>query len=324
MKPLAATIRFINSIPVGCASALIFCAIFVLTLMPSSSVPSVRIPYMDKFVHFIMFGALATVFIFDSARYNGHSSWPTYFACAAVSTLMGGVVEILQATLTTDRSAEWADLMADTSGAFIIPLLLHPLIKLCVNEYRLQLETVRNPKKIPNALRRLYHESFPPEERRRWESIEQLVRSNPAFHFTVLKSTNCPIGFITWWNLKHAVYIEHFAISPAMRSKGLGAMTMGRFTALHPNRMVVLEAEPAGSNAMAQRRINFYGRCGFTPHPRFHYLQPPYSPGLPEVELTLLTCGESVSESRLSSIASEIHTKVYQKSPAGADVRQSL
>ena len=78
--------------------------------------------------------------------------------------------------------------------------------------------------------------------------------------------------------------MEHFAIISAMRGGGLGGEAIRNFVAADPM-PVILEVEPSGSNDMADRRIAFYERCGFTGHRDFEYIQPPYSPGLPEVPL---------------------------------------
>ena len=53
----------------------------------------------------------------------------------------------------------------------------------------------------------------------------------------------------------------------------------------HP---IVLEAELPGSNDMAERRIAFYERNGLVPL-HHDYVQPPVTPGQPELPLLLLS-----------------------------------
>lgn len=80
-------------------------AILVLSLMPpSSGLPTTG---WDKSNHMLGFGTLG---------FFGIRSWPR----RAVGVLMallayGGLIEILQ-SLTPYRSAEWADLLADSLG----------------------------------------------------------------------------------------------------------------------------------------------------------------------------------------------------------------
>lgn len=172
---------------------------------------------------------------------------------------------------------------------------------------------ITDPALIPAELRTLYFDSFPPEERRSWESIMELTddRSSP-FNLTVILRDGMTAGFITWWRLGGARYVEHFAIIPAMRGGGLGGEAIRNFVAADPM-PVILEVEPSGSNDMADRRIAFYERCGFTGHRDFEYIQPPYSPGLPEVPLMLMTSGKGVD---LGTTAGEIRRRVYGVSDA--------
>lgn len=172
---------------------------------------------------------------------------------------------------------------------------------------------ITDPALIPAELRTLYFDSFPPEERRSWESIMELTddRSSP-FNMTVILRDGVTAGFITWWRLGGARYVEHFAIIPAMRGGGLGGEAIRNFVAADPM-PVILEVEPSGSNDMADRRIAFYERCGFTGHRDFKYIQPPYSPGLPEVPLMLMTSDKSVD---LGTTAGEIRRRVYGFSDA--------
>lgn len=172
---------------------------------------------------------------------------------------------------------------------------------------------ITDPALIPAELRTLYFDSFPPEERRSWKSIMELTddRSSP-FNLTVILRDGMTAGFITWWRLGGARYVEHFAIIPAMRGGGLGGEAIRNFVAADPM-PVILEVEPSGSNDMADRRIAFYERCGFTGHRDFKYIQPPYSPGLPEVPLMLMTSDKSVD---LGTTAGEIRRRVYGFSDA--------
>lgn len=172
---------------------------------------------------------------------------------------------------------------------------------------------ITDPALIPVELRTLYFDSFSPEERRSWKSIMELTddRSSP-FNLTVILRDGMTAGFITWWRLGGARYVEHFAIIPAMRGGGLGGEAIRNFVAADPM-PVILEVEPSGSNDMADRRIAFYERCGFTGHRDFEYIQPPYSPGLPEVPLMLMTSGKGVD---LGTTAGEIRRRVYGVSDA--------
>ncbi len=153
----------------------------------------------------------------------------------------------------------------------------------------------------------LYLNSFPPEERRPWQQLLRLIDTDPRFSFLTVTSGDTVAGFITLWNLGEVMYVEHFAILPSLRGGGIGSQAVR--TLINTTSIpVILEVEPASSGEMARRRINFYSRSGLIPHHDFHYLQPPYSPGLPSVPLTLMTSSPDVD---LTSASKIIHRVVY-------------
>lgn len=159
---------------------------------------------------------------------------------------------------------------------------------------------------IPAGMEALYIESFPPEERRPWSNILHLADNDPRFTFHVISHDGIPAGLITIWNLGLARYVEHFAISPSMRGRGIGREAISKVITAS-GAPVVLEVEPASSGELARRRISFYTRAGLTAHHTFSYIQPPYAPGLPEVPLTLMTSAP-LPLLRLSSI---LHKEIY-------------
>lgn len=155
------------------------------------------------------------------------------------------------------------------------------------------------------AVKSIYIESFPVEERRPWSSLLNAVDDGRIVAY-VIEKEGIPVGFITTWPIGEAVYIEHFATDASVRGCGVGKRALDALKKMVASPLV-LEAEPEGSNAMASRRLGFYRRCGFEPHFDFDYVQPPYAPGLPSVPLVLMTFGEA----SVSSLAPLILKKVY-------------
>lgn len=308
MKVIDKTVQILNIIPIGCASALVFSAIIALTLMPGDDLPDVSLPYVDKFVHFLMFGGMSCVALFDVARYKGRFAWGEWLAAALFSVCFGIAIEIAQDLMELGRAAEFADITADALGAVLLPLPFIGVIKLVATDYTLSFNQVRNSKNIPAQIKDLYFRSFPDDERREWQSIEALINSRSRYNLTLIDSRRQCVGFISWWNLHSGVYVEHFAIDPAQRSRGLGALALEKFCLMHAEKPIVLEVELPGANDMAERRIGFYKRCGFSAHPDVEYVQPPYKPGGNAVELLLMTYG-SVAD--VPEMAREIKKTVY-------------
>lgn len=79
------------------------------------------IPYIDKMVHFmfyLLFGILGCLFVRE--RTKGQMELvkaSRYILIVAVA--YGIFIEALQYTLTTDRMAEFGDVLANTFGAFV-------------------------------------------------------------------------------------------------------------------------------------------------------------------------------------------------------------
>ncbi len=298
----------LNIFPVGMVSAVIFSIVLLLTLMPSTEVTSVGIPHIDKVVHFLMFGALSTVIVFDVSRYQGVFSRRSWFVVSLFVSMIGGAIEVAQGFMGLGRGAEWSDFVADTVGSFIVPIFFFSIIKSAVFDFSLGFRDLRISSKLPEAIVGLYMESFPPEERRSLDSIRALIDGHETYHFSIIFSKNRMVGFISWWDLNGGVYVEHFAINPQLRSHGYGRFAMERFCSVHQNKGVVLEVELPGSNDMADRRIGFYKRCGFVVREEIDYVQPPYAPGLQSVPLLLMTAGKIGD---VEAIAGEIKHRVY-------------
>lgn len=164
-----------------------------------------------------------------------------------------------------------------------------------------------------SRFKEIYTAAFPPEERRPWQEMEKLLTATDHAFFRpfAITSSDEIMGFITVWQFDRMNYIEHFAISPDMRGNGTGSRALLALMEKLPGNYL-LEAEPVELGETARRRINFYSRLGFTPRSDFNYIQPPYSEGLPEVPLTLMTTGEI----NLSLASDLLWREVYRKKAA--------
>lgn len=153
------------------------------------------------------------------------------------------------------------------------------------------------------ALLHIYEESFPPEERRPYASAGDFLSflNSPEREMGALAAIDDDgrlFGFLTYWRFPAFHYVEHLAVSSEARGSGTGAALV-RALAERCGGRILLEVErpelmatPAEAE-MARRRIGFYRRLGLTPHEGLRYVQPPYAPGLPGVELMLMTSGLS-------------------------------
>lgn len=97
-------------------TALVSLAVFVLSVIPVPEVPMLDgFHLFDKWVHFVMYGGLALAGWYDAFRGAGRGwrlgvVWPL---------VLGALMEVVQGTLTTTRSGDWADWVADAVGVII-------------------------------------------------------------------------------------------------------------------------------------------------------------------------------------------------------------
>lgn len=95
-------------------------AIWVLSLFPLSlPEPITDVPFYDKWGHFVMYGTFTLIVHWESRRAE-HVRWKRTFLWRILAiVLMSGLLELLQAYATTNRSGEWADFLANCTGVLI-------------------------------------------------------------------------------------------------------------------------------------------------------------------------------------------------------------
>ncbi|MDE5811608.1 MAG: GNAT family N-acetyltransferase [Muribaculaceae bacterium] len=151
----------------------------------------------------------------------------------------------------------------------------------------------------------LYERAFPADERRPIGEFCDLVATDTV-SLRAIFVDNLFAGFITMWHFGKFSYIEHFALDPEQRGRGIGSRVLGMLSGLLA-RPVVLEAEPPSLSPLAARRIEFYHRNGFDIIST-DYVQPPYGPGLNPVNLYLL----ATEPLNADEVASELKKQVYK------------
>lgn len=172
---------------------------------------------------------------------------------------------------------------------------------------RLQRITTSDPE-LYSYVEKLLVASFPDNEYRPLKQWREYTDSKKHFYNNVIFNESTPIGVITYWDFDTFHYAEHFAIDPQQRNGGFGqkALTQLCQTLKRP---IVLEVEMP-DNEMAQRRIGFYQRQGFTlwDHP---YQQPPYKQGDDFLPMYLMVYGDLQCDKDFEQVKKSIYREVY-------------
>jgi ribosomal protein S18 acetylase RimI-like enzyme len=125
-----------------------------------------------------------------------------------------------------------------------------------------------------NDLIILYLESFPREERRDINSLISMLEEKRMFFSAILEDGQLA-GLVVYWDFEGFHYIEHLAVMPGHRGKGIAGTVLKKLQG--KGNPILLEVEIPHNEASA-KRVDFYIRAGFMALD-IPYLQPPYREG---------------------------------------------
>lgn len=158
--------------------------------------------------------------------------------------------------------------------------------------------------------------SFPADEYRTY-AAQKAIFDDPRYSVYVLSDAPAQIkAAITVWQFADFAFIEHFAVDPAYRNQGLGALILGEIKNF-VSCALCLEAE-LPKTEIARRRIGFYERNGFFTN-AYPYIQPAYSAEKNPVPLLILTTGGGISETQFATIRETLYSEVYKQSQEKKD-----
>lgn len=161
---------------------------------------------------------------------------------------------------------------------------------------------------VLSPLRDIYESAFPTDERRVFDSVIELARTNPDFTLFEIMLDHESVGIFSTWHLGRFVFVEHFAVSEKYRGWGIGQQIVESWLA-GQTLPVVLEVERP-SDELSRRRIGFYERTGFRLW-SVDYMQPAYSIDKNPVPMHLMTHGDIDLDEILDEVTQQVYRKVY-------------
>lgn len=96
-------------------------ALLILSLMSLKSLPKIEVSNIDKIFHTSAYFGLVTVWYLQYFAHSSHKKWnvrPLLFICF-FATVFGILVEVLQGTLTSYRTWDVFDMLANLTGVFV-------------------------------------------------------------------------------------------------------------------------------------------------------------------------------------------------------------
>lgn len=106
------------------AAALWALAILALSVLPARFFPQTdaigRIPQADKVAHVVMYSVMTALLLWTAAFSGPSRGFRRYGFAAAAAVAFGLLMELLQYYLTTTRSMDLLDALANAVGAFLV------------------------------------------------------------------------------------------------------------------------------------------------------------------------------------------------------------
>ena len=118
-----------------------------------------------------------------------------------------------------------------------------------------------------------------------------------------------PAGFLAVWEFESFIYIEHFAVDPALRNSGTGSAMLPELVKQY-QKPICLEVE-LPEDELTRRRIGFYERNGFVFN-EYPYIQPPISKGKSPVPLRIMTYRSEITREEFQKMKEILYRRVYK------------
>jgi ribosomal protein S18 acetylase RimI-like enzyme len=152
----------------------------------------------------------------------------------------------------------------------------------------------------------LYEEAFPREERRDPEALATML-NGPLMHFSAVIGQRQLVGLVVFWRFDRFLYIEHLAVFPHLRCKGIGEAILKKLC--KESKPILLEVE-IPYDQLSLSRVDFYQKCGFFSLP-IAYQQPPYRSGETVIPMRLFSNQTDWLPETLKESVQLFHEKVY-------------
>lgn len=154
----------------------------------------------------------------------------------------------------------------------------------------------------------LYENSFPYCERWNAEAYDRAF-GDPHFVADGIWLDGNLIGILFHWNAGDYHYVEHLAVSPALRGQNMGSKALAAFCR---GRRVVLEIDPPVDD-ISIRRLHFYQRLGFVENPQ-EYIHPSFRRPFTPHKLVLMSYPDPLTNDEARVFADFIRERVLRYS----------
>lgn len=126
--------NYLKKYPLTCICIL---AIWYLCFFTPPKTELENVPFIDKWVHIAMYGGTCSIIWLEYWRKHTIANMRKLLLLAVVGPIaMSGIIELLQAYCTTNRSGDWLDLLANSIGVVLAALLGNSLYKNVMKKWK--------------------------------------------------------------------------------------------------------------------------------------------------------------------------------------------
>lgn len=155
----------------------------------------------------------------------------------------------------------------------------------------------------------LYEKSFPDCERWRAEDYDRAF-GDSHFEADGIWRGGEFIGILFNWHAGSYRYLEHLAISPALRGQNMGSQALAAFC--QKVGRVILEIDPPVDD-ISRRRRHFYERLGFVVNP-YDYIHPSFRKPFTPHKLVLMSYPSAITYEEARGFADFVRERVLRYS----------
>jgi GNAT superfamily N-acetyltransferase len=167
-------------------------------------------------------------------------------------------------------------------------------------------ETYNGHSDMPEEVRKLYHDSFPEDERIPWFRLMNMLAERKLFH--VYREDSRLVGISCIFPDTSISYLAYLAVVPERRNHGYGSEIMKELLRAYDGVPMVIDIEEpdeqAENNGERLRRRDFYIRCGFQPAGIFYHFY--------DVDYELLSYGGMITQQQFHSLIRKYWGKIAE------------
>lgn len=156
---------------------------------------------------------------------------------------------------------------------------------------------------------KIMEKSFPKGEFRKYQDQKALF-NDPKYNIIVQNNSEGDVvGFLSFWVLDNLNFIEHIAVRPDLKGRGVGSCLVNKYLYKYDQQLTVLEVE-IPSNEVGIKRIEFYKKLKFNLN-MYYYNSPTLCPGTPSIPMYIMSYPKELDFIEFIKVRETLYKNIY-------------